>query len=485
MTHSASKRARFDWSRRVALRALAGLGSAALVSRFGLPRLARATPGPDPRRRFIFLYFAGGWDQLLFLDPRDQDKPGGPFDDANRDKTLTEPAYQSLEGYHGFSSKLIRAGNLTFGPATERPGDTGPKLSQFADRIAIVRGLNMGTLEHGVGYRYLLTGQPTQGSAARGTSIPVECAGQMKAVLPIPTLALDIESYNDRWPGNVSAVQISSLNDLLAMLDREPGLLERDAVEQALEQYAAGQAPCAVDVYDRHGLLTDMRRSQATAQGFFAQKLGDRFRFAQGNDETSQQIRAQYGLGQGDTSSPAARAAFAAQAIKQGVAQCISLSMGIYVDTHGSGNGSHADGLHPAIAALAALLDDLSKADAPPELQAAGGDKWIDHTTILAFSEFGRTPLFNYTSGRDHHLTNSCLLAGAGIVGNKVVGASGDVAMTPGRYDLAKRQVVTGDAGENLKPEHIAATLLASAGLESNIQGLRVEPLWDIVKAPA
>ena len=32
-------------------------------------------------------------------------------------------------------------------------------------------------------------------------------------------------------------------------------------------------------------------------------------------------------------------------------------------------------------------------------------------------------------------------------------------------------------AGENIKPEHIAATMLASAGLDYNLEGLRVDPI--------
>ena len=176
-------------------------------------------------------------------------------------------------------------------------------------------------------------------------------------------------------------------------------------------------------------------------------------------------MRAQYGFAKGDAGSPGARAAFAAQAIKQSVAQCVSLVIGNGTDTHFVGNPNHADALHPGIAALAALIDDLAKSDAPVELQKSGGKSWLDHTTILCFSEFSRTPLFNQFGGRDHHLTSSCLLAGAGIVGNQVVGASGDVGMGPGRYDFkARRAVSTG--GENLLPEHIAATLIASAGLD-------------------
>ena len=85
----------------------------------------------------------------------------------------------------------------------------------------------------------------------------------------------------------------------------------------------------------------------------------------------------------------------------------------------------------------------------------------MDHTTVMVFSEFARTPLINTAGGRDHHITGSCLLAGAGVKHNLVIGASGDIDMAPGRIDFN-----TGAAslltGLNIFPDNIIATVLAS-----------------------
>jgi len=54
-----------------------------------------------------------------------------------------------------------------------------------------------------------------------------------------------------------------------------------------------------------------------------------------------------------------------------------------------------------------------------------GGTSLFDHTTFMVVSEFARTPALNSAKGKDHNpLTNSVLLAGRGIVGGKVIGAS-------------------------------------------------------------
>jgi hypothetical protein len=85
--------------------------------------------------------------------------------------------------------------------------------------------------------------------------------------------------------------------------------------------------------------------------------------------------------------------------------------------------------------------------------------------------------MFNNYGGRDHHLASSCILAGAGIRGNTVVGASSNVGMGAGRYDF-QRGVIS-PSGENILPEHIGATLLASAGLDPYIT--RVQPIQRLI----
>lgn len=455
-------------TRRHLLRAALSASALGLASRLGLPRIARAAAAKNASRRFIFAYFPGGWDQLLFLDPRDPEANDKRYDDQNRSATLTETRYANLEGYNGFSSQLIRAGNLTFGPATEKTAAKAPKLSRHHRRMAIVRGINMGTLGHEVGYRYFLTARPPNGVIARGTSLATECAAQMQSTAPLPAVALRVETYNDRHPGAYSAMRVDSIDDLLLVLERGKAEQERDAIEEALGDYARAGAPCEVNVFDRRGLLTRMRGADAAARATLSARLADRFRFVTSADAASEEVRARYGFSRGDAGAAGARAAFAAQAIKQNIAQCVSLMLGNGTDTHFVGNPQHADMLYPGITALAALLDDLAATDAPPELQKKGGAKWLDHTTILAFSEFSRTPLFNLFGGRDHHLCSSCLIAGAGIVGDQVIGASGEVGMGPGRYDFAADKVVA-EGGENILPDHIAATLVASAGLDPAI----------------
>lgn len=67
----------------------------------------------------------------------------------------------------------------------------------------------------------------------------------------------------------------------------------------------------------------------------------------------------------------------------------------------------------PADQAVAALLTDLSQRGL------------LDETLVLCLGEFGRSPKVNFKAGRDHwpHIANA-IVAGAGIPGGTVVGAS-------------------------------------------------------------
>jgi hypothetical protein len=467
-----------ELGRREVLHRVLALGAAGVAAQLGLPSIARALENAEAAgstRRFIFAYFPGGWDQLLFLDPRDPEADNGHYADENRGTTLTEAGYGVFEGTD-FDPRIVRAGALSFGPATIAKSQKTAPITKHADRIAIVRGINMGTLGHEAGYRYFLTGRFPVGSTARGTSVATECAGFMQAHEEIPVLALQIEAYNDAWPGLYTAMRVDNLDDLFVVLERGKDFLEKDPVEQALAEYTKRPTSCAVDVYDRDGLLARMRDADDRTRGMLASKLSQRFRFATGTDAESVAIRERYGFQKGETLVPGARGALAAQAIKQGIARCVSVAIGNGTDTHFNGNRDHAKGLHPGIAALSSLIDDLATSEAPEALQKVGGRTWLDHTTILAFSEFARTPMFNPHGGRDHHLSSSCLLAGAGIAGGKVVGESGAVGMGACRYDVKADKVVP-DGGEAITPEHLRATLLASASLPWEGAGVHAPPI--------
>ncbi len=440
-------------------RFLGGVAGATAASALGFSRLARADLPMPAGRAFLFCYFPGGWDQLMLLDPRDPSR----FLDAERSRTLIELRYNDLEGLMGYRGQLVRPATpspFVFGPLAQRAGRR-VNLTDFVDRMAIVRGINMAALGHEVAYRYFLTATYPVGTSARGTSVATEIAALMApriARRPLTNMAVGIETYNDRYPANTSALSVRNAQDLMLVL--APGVTaEATDVEAAITARRNRAGDCGDEVYDRRGLWSVMREARGTADGLVRERVSSNFEFVNADTPAAQAIRARYGFARGEADHPGARAALAVQAIKTGISQVVSVTVGQGTDTHFGNNAVHARVLTPGVEAFLAALDDLRSSPHPE------GGTFLDHTTVVGFSEFARAPLFNTYNGRDHHQNNSLMLVGAGIRGNTLVGATSDVGMSPMPWDFATNRV--SDSGVILQPEHIAVTLLASAGVTS------------------
>jgi uncharacterized protein (DUF1501 family) len=95
--------------------------------------------------------------------------------------------------------------------------------------------------------------------------------------------------------------------------------------------------------------------------------------------------------------------------------------------------------------AFGALLEDLS---------ARG---MLDETLVVCLAEFGRTPRFNSRAGRDHWgAVFSCALAGGGIQGGLVYGASDELGAQP--------------ATGRVEPQDLTATILHCLGYAPDVE---------------
>ncbi|MBX7114168.1 MAG: DUF1501 domain-containing protein [Myxococcaceae bacterium] len=450
----------FD-SRRSFLKAAAGFGGSMLLGVTPFRAFAQAADLAPAGRCFVFAYFQGGWDVLLSLDPRDP----AVFTNERLSDTRIQPAYNLLANDATFPTALVTpatrmgsaAPTMQFGPAIGRMAD-------HYDLCTVVRGINMNTVAHEVGYRYFLTGKPPIGSAARGSSVATEIVGQMKPTVPVPSIAYGVESYNDRYPGAASALGVSRSADLLLTLAPSPTALNSE-IEKQLVNLRGETVTCEAQAYDTRGLVGQYRDARNQMQSVQSAKLDASFRFEQAQNAA---VRAAYGLpATGPYDTAAGRAALVATALKQGISQCVTIQLASGLDTHFGTSLAHAQQQRLGWNALGDLVQDLRTSAHPM------GGNFMDHTTIAVFSEFSRTPLLNGSGGRDHHISSSCLLVGAGIKHNGVFGKTGDVGMTPVRVNVATG--LPDESGVNLTPEDIVATILASAQLDYSIT--RVEPI--------
>lgn len=452
-------------SRRELLRSalMIGGGSAAFCGAGPLTRLADAEEAhPDaPQRFYIFCYFGGGWDTLLSLDPRDP----AVFTEENVPQTLIQPGYDRLVDSDG---QLRVAGNgMVFGPHI---GD----LADHAERLAIVRGMSMETLTHEAGRRRFLTGKPPSGLLARGSSAATWLASSLGGGEPIPNLALRVESYNVDQPVQATGMVVNSLADLLRVLrPADPAL---DALEERqLDELLRNMSGCSGAQESTFLQQAEMSRRQVS--NLLAAQVGDRFDLAANTDEMIA-LRDHYAIAAGSAalSTPEAHAAMAAQAIMGGVSRCVSVEIARGLDTHDDAwEDEQGPTQERGFNAVARLIEDLAGREFDNT-----GSSWLDHTTIVGFSEFSRTSRLNVRGGRDHSLTNAAFVAGGGIAGGRVIGQSSDIGMEPQPVNLATGEL--DPDGEVPKPEHVIQSLFDEVGISAEGPDLRVSAIGALLR---
>ena len=89
-----------------------------------------------------------------------------------------------------------------------------------------------------------------------------------------------------------------------------------------------------------------------------------------------------------------------------------------------------------------------------------------DKLVVIIQSEMGRTPNYNNGNGKDHWSIGSVMFLGAGITGNRVIGATDYkqllVPINPQTLDIDR------DHGLRTRPEHIHQALREYAGIQDH-----------------
>jgi uncharacterized protein (DUF1501 family) len=157
------------------------------------------------------------------------------------------------------------------------------------------------------------------------------------------------------------------------------------------------------------------------------------------------------------------------EAVTLGISRAVSINIAGGFDTHGGNVWSQVQGPRQEagwnlIARMVEMLDSRQYGES--------SESWLDHTVIMAFSEFSRTPRLNGTQGRDHHLTNAAALIGGPIRGGVAIGKSSDVGM--GSVPTNLETGMPDPGGHIIKPEHLHRSLLHMAGFEEDVADLRV-----------
>ncbi len=164
---------------------------------------------------------------------------------------------------------------------------------------------------------------------------------------------------------------------------------------------------------DRSGLMEGIDSFQSRAFDILTSS-----RLLEALDLSSEdpKVRERYGKGtdkeQGDAAPRLNEQFLLARRLVEAGVRVVTLSYSFW-DWHGSNFRIAKENFPDFDQALSALIEDLDQRGL------------LENTTVIAWGEFGRTPMINKDAGRDHWPNVSCaLLAGAGMKTGQMIGAT-------------------------------------------------------------
>jgi len=348
-------------------------GSAGLALLPWASQLAAAAPSAKAKA-CILIFLEGGPSHIDTFDPKPGAPTGGPFTPVD----TNVPGIQLNQPF--------------------------PKLAQVMDKLALVRSLTSKEGDHDRATVLLHTGY----SPVPALEYPSLGAIVAKERAEAADVAPSFVSFGETNGGGFLGPEFGpyvvqdAANPALRLTLPEGFAEQRMAQRvQALEQLNLGFA----------------RRLQSTQPLAFTRlsTRADRMRQSpafQAYDPAAEepQLWATYGGPDGD--GYLARCVMLARRMVENGVRFIEIRTGGW-DTHGDNFNQVQTLSAPLDAALSGLISDLAQRGL------------LDQTLVACFGEFGRTPTINGDNGRDHWSdVFSAVLAGGGVAGGKVVGAS-------------------------------------------------------------
>ncbi len=400
-------------------------------------------------------------------------RPGGSFGRA-RSCILVflfgAPAHQDIWDLKPSAPSDIRG---EFRPAASSVpgiylGEHVPRIAAQAHQLALVRSVSHPDNTHTVAMHYMLTGvrhaRPNSNPQNQPGDFPAFGAvlqklrsgpGALPAGISLNAPANQVSANNHIFPGFFAGFLGSTYDPLFVSQDPS----RRDFQPFPIAEGEAGQR-----LLERRPLVTEIDRQQRALNGLAGVRSLDTH-YARAFDlVTSPATRRAFDL---SAESDRLRQRYGATAFGQGLLLARRLVEArvplvtvnwarddAFWDTHANNFNLLKNSLLPPFdQGFSALLDDLSQRGL------------LDETLVVCLGEFGRTPRINAQAGRDHWAAcNTVVLAGAGVGGGQVHGASDRWAAYPSTAPVS--------------PEDIAATIYHALGIDLHT------PLHDPVDRP-
>ena len=452
-------------NRRTFLKIL-GAGAGTMAGTWPLMR-ALADPPAAQDEFFIFIHASGGWDVMLWSDPRtgttEQINPPSQDFVDNSNLRFWPDSAQVMP--------TVTRGNLTFGAAI---GD----LADHYDKLTILNGLAMSTVSHPDGIAFSATGRHLAGGHPAASSIDTMIANEFGVTATGSQLFPNVSvSFPSSFVGNnldprVSPLRMNGIGVAGMSLSRsssyEPAAT-RAAVTAALAQEAhtlAGRSYYP-DSYEAMSLqyrsLSDMISSQLGSTLFSETYIKSKYNMS----AVAPWPRVAFDYTDPFQGEGAVLAAFAIEAIRLNKVRCVSFAMGGF-DTHNTNYQDHAHNQQAMFNVIARMVEGLGMVAHP----TLAGHTLLEHTHIMVVSDFSRTPLINPSQGRDHQPNNSSLIISPRFKSNFSFGQT-DVGLLPTEIPFTDAVSGTQIAPRQITPADSLATFLHAFGVSPTTKYIR------------
>ena len=412
--------------RRHALRdALHGFGGLALTSMWSdnhvqaevtSPLTPRVVHQPARARSVIFLFMAGGPSQLETFDPKPllnklhgQPRPGH----------FGEAKYQFVQS----DAKLLGTKRRfrRHGESGIDVSDLFPHMSTCIDEFAVIRSCTGDQVVHAAAQYELFSGRTTPGFPSMGSwtlfGLGSECDSlPAYVVLPDPLGALEAGQpmyMNGFLPAVYQPTMFRPGDRPVLNLDLPPNVdpRQRTRTLKLIRELSESSLEAGDEEFQARQNSYDLAfRMQAQAPEVFD--------FGQETQETLDL----YGVGRKPTDDYGRRCLLARRLVEKGVRFVCVVSGGgpgnMQWDAHDDIEENHLRKASETDQPVAGLLKDLKRRGL------------LDETLVLWGGEFGRSPEAQGSKGRDHHnLGFTMLMAGGGVRGGQIVGATDEIGL--------------------------------------------------------